>query len=88
MSDIVPVESIVNKIYLFRGVKVMLDRDIAELYGVETSHLKRQVNRNIIRFPDDFMFELTNEEVESLRCQIGTLETGRGHHSMFLLNKV
>ena len=84
MSDIVPVESIVNKIYLFRGVKVMLDRDLAELYGVETSHLKRQVNRNLNRFPEDFMFELTREEVDFLRCQSGTLETGRGRHLKYL----
>lgn len=84
MSDIVPVESIVNKIYLFREVKVMLDSDLAELYGVETGHLKRQVNRNINRFPEDFMFELTKEEVDSLRCQIGILETGRGQHSKYL----
>jgi len=84
MSEILPAESIINKIYQFRGVKVMLDRDLAELYGVETSHLKRQVNRNINRFPEDFMFELTRVEVDSLRCQIGTLETGRGQHLKYL----
>ena len=53
-----------SKIYLIRSVKVMLDRDLAELYNVETSQLKRQVRRNIGRFPDDFMFELTKEELE------------------------
>jgi len=84
MSEIVSVENIVNKIYHFRGVNVMLDRDLAELYGVETGHLKRQVNRNINRFPEDFMFELTKEEVDSLRCQTGILETGRGQHSKYL----
>jgi hypothetical protein len=54
-------------------LKVMLDSDPAELYGVETKQLKRQVRRNIDRFPNDFMFELTHEEYESLRCQFGTL---------------
>ncbi|MBI3136276.1 MAG: ORF6N domain-containing protein [Bacteroidetes bacterium] len=69
---IVPDEMLVRKIYEFRGEKVMLDRDLAELYGVETKYLKRQVNRNIERFPIDFMFELTETEFEILRCQIGT----------------
>jgi hypothetical protein len=61
-----------NKIYFIRGQKVMIDRDLAELYGVETKQLKRQVNRNIDRFPPDFMFELTKKEFENWRCQIGT----------------
>ncbi len=63
---------ITNKIYLTRGQKVMLDRDLAELYGVETKYLKRQVNRNIERFPEDFMFELTKGEFENWRRQFGT----------------
>ncbi|MBK7668461.1 MAG: ORF6N domain-containing protein [Sphingobacteriaceae bacterium] len=67
-----------NKIYFIRGQKVMLDSDLAELYGVETKQLKRQVNRNIQRFPSDFMFELTEKEFELLRCQIGTSKIGRG----------
>lgn len=71
-------ESVVNKIYLIRGHKIMLDADLAELYGVETKQLKRAVKRNIIRFPEDFMFELTDNEAESLRCQIGTSNVGRG----------
>lgn len=62
-----------NKIYEFRGQKVMLDSDLAELYGVETKQLKRQVRRNIDRFPEDFMFELTKQELEILRSQFGTL---------------
>ncbi len=79
MSEILPVQSIVNKIYHFRGVNVMLDRELAELYGVETGQLKRQVNRNINRFPEDFMFELTKEEVEVLRSQNATSKMeGRG----------
>ncbi len=55
-----------SKIYLIRGQKVMLDFDLAEMYGVETKRLKEQVRRNIERFPEDFMFELTEEEFENL----------------------
>ena len=73
-----PDEVLMNKIYIIRNQKVMLDRDLAELYGVETKHLKRQVNRNIERFPTDFMFELTEKEFESLRYQIGASKIGRG----------
>jgi phage regulator Rha-like protein len=65
-------EIIVSKIYNIRGKKVMLDRDLAELYMVETKQLKRAVRRNIERFPDDFMFELSKEELENWRYQIGT----------------
>lgn len=65
-------ETVVNKIYLIRGEKVMLDIDLAELYGVETKQLKRAVKRNIVRFPEDFMFGLSDEEVSMIRCQIGT----------------
>ena len=71
MSSLVPVEIIAKKIYLIRGAKVMLDRDLAGLYGVETSALKRQVSRNKERFPEDFMFTLNDEEVEMLVCQNG-----------------
>jgi hypothetical protein len=67
---------IVNKIHIIRKEKVMLDQDLAELYDVETSYLKRQVRRNIDRFPDDFMFELTTEEFENLRSQNGTSSWG------------
>ena len=80
MSEIIPVELVLSKIYMIRNIKVMLDRDLAELYQVETSQLKRQVRRNIERFPEDFMFELTKEEYkEFLRCHSGTLK--RGEHS-------
>ena len=65
-------EVVINKILLFRGVKVMLDGDLAELYGVETKQLKRAVRRNKARFPVDFLFELSASEFENLRCQIGT----------------
>ena len=77
MSDIVPIERIANKIYLMRGMKVMLDRDLAELYNVETSQLKRAVRRNIDRFPSDFMFELTQTELENWRCQFGTSKSDK-----------
>jgi ORF6N domain len=70
-TDIVPIELIENKIHVIRGQKVMLDRDLAELYGVETSSLNRQVRRNIVRFPEDFMFQITVEEYNNLICQNG-----------------
>jgi hypothetical protein len=75
MNDISIREQIIaEKIYLIRGKNVMLDADLAALYEVENKQLKRQVRRNIERFPDDFMFELTPEEVS--RCQIGSLKQG------------
>lgn len=79
---IIPNEVIVNKIYLFRGIKVMLDSDLAELFGVETKQLKQQVRRNIERFPEHFMFELTKEENDVLRSQFATLR--HGQHSKYL----
>jgi hypothetical protein len=69
-------EVIINKIYLVRGLKVMMDRDLAELYGVETKRLKEQVKRNIKRFPEDFMFVLTSDEGKALRPQIATSKRG------------
>jgi len=72
MKALVPVERITSKIYLIRNVKVMLDRDLAELYGVETKRLKEQVRRNIERFPEDFMFELTKDELGNWRSQFAT----------------
>jgi phage regulator Rha-like protein len=69
-------ERILNKIYYIREQKVMLDRDLAELYGVETKRLKEQVNRNRSRFPRHFMFELTQKEHDSLRSQFATLKQG------------
>jgi hypothetical protein len=82
MTTLVPIESIVSKIIFLRSEKVLLDQDLAELYGVETKQLKRAVRRNIDRFPPDFMFELTKEEYNSLRYQFGTLK--RGEHSKYL----
>ena len=84
MEAIIPVEVIEKKIYLIRGQKVMLDSDLAELYGVPTKRLNEQVRRNISRFPSDFMFQLTDDEATSLRSQIATLKRGRGHHRKYL----
>jgi hypothetical protein len=74
----IPDEIITNKIYLIREKKVMLDSDLAELYGVETKYLKQAVKRNIDIFPVHFMFELTQDENESLRSQFVTSKKGRG----------
>lgn len=71
-------EIIEKMIYVIRGQKVMLDSDLAQLYGVETGHLNRAIKRNINRFPSDFMFQLTAEETESLIFQIGVSNVGRG----------
>mgnify|MGYP003574961859 CR=1 FL=1 len=80
--NMIPDEIVTNKIYYIRGHKVMLDSDLAELYGVETKQLKRQVRRNSDRFPEDFMFELTKQEYQILRSQIGTLK--HGEHTKYL----
>ncbi len=72
-----PDEQIANKIYMIRGQKVMIDRDLAELYGIETKRLKEAVKRNLYRFPDDFMFELTRDEFANWRTQIATSNSDR-----------
>lgn len=81
---IISEETISDKIYFIRNQKVMLDRDLALLYGIETRVLKQAVKRNISRFPDDFMFELTDVENDSLRSQFVTLKKGRGQHQKYL----
>jgi hypothetical protein len=73
----VPIEKIAGKIYLIRGHNVMLDRDLAELYGVETKVLKQAVRRNIERFPGDFLFELTDNEFKNWRSQFVTSKSDR-----------
>jgi phage regulator Rha-like protein len=96
MKPAFTMETIERKIYLVRGQKVMLDSDLAELYGVETRVLNQSVRRNIMRFPLDFRFQLTAEESEALRCQAGilelhdylrsqfvTLKPGRGKHRKY-----
>ncbi|GMQ83063.1 MAG: hypothetical protein BMS9Abin05_2541 [Rhodothermia bacterium] len=76
--SLIPDERIADKVFLIRGIKVMLDQDLAELYGVETRILIRNVRRNNDRFPQDFMFQLTKEEDEVLKSQIGISKKGRG----------
>ena len=68
--QILPDETIINKIYIIRDKKVMIDRDLAELYGVNTRVLNQSVKRNLKRFPDDFMFQMTMEELENWKSQI------------------
>ena len=83
-ASLIPAERIERAIILIRGQKVLLDSDLAGLYGVSTKRLNEQVRRNRSRFPEDFMFRLTAEEAESLRSQIATLKTGRGQHRKYV----
>jgi len=73
---LIPSEAIVSKIYVFRNKKVMLDRDLAKLYGVQARILNQAVKRNIKKFPEDFMFQLNREEVKIARSQFVTLQKG------------
>lgn len=82
MPELISQEAIASRIYVIRGKKVLLDRDLAQLYGVATKVLNQAVQRNIRRFPSDFMFQLDKKEVESLRSQIVTLK--RGQHRKYL----
>lgn len=85
MTNLVPAERVESRILFIRGQKVLLDSDLAELYEVEVRTLNQAVTRNLDRFPDDFMFQLTEAEWEScLRSQIVILKTGRGRHRKFL----
>lgn len=83
-KSLIPIDRIEKAILLMRKQKVMLDADLAELYGVETRVLVQAVKRNPGRFPEDFMFQLSKEEADFLRSQIVTLEKGRGQHSKYL----
>jgi hypothetical protein len=83
-KSLIPVDRIEKAILLIRGQKVMLDADLATLYGVETRVLVQAVKRNIERFPEDFMLQLSKEEADFLRSQIVTLKKGRGQHSKYL----
>jgi len=78
MKTLIPVEVIERRILLIRGHKVMLDSDLAGLYGVTTKRLNGQVRRNLSRFPEDFMFQLTESETDLLRSQIATSKKGEG----------
>ena len=81
---LVPIEHIAQTILLIRNQKVLLDADLAELYGVTTKRFNEQVKRNLARFPADFMFQLTEDEYAALRSQFATLKTGRGQHRKYL----
>lgn len=83
-QDLVLTDNIQDKIHLIRSVQVMLDEDLAELYGVKTKVLNQAVKRNSMRFPPEFMFQLTNSEFNSLRSQFVTLEKGRGVYRKYL----
>jgi hypothetical protein len=76
MSEIAPIDNIENIIHLIRGCKVMLDKDLAKLYGIQTHNLNKAVTRNLDRFPGDFMFQLTREESENLIFQFGISSWG------------
>ena len=80
----VPSGHVVKRIFVIRGHRVRLDSDLAELYGVPTKRLNEAVHRNAMRFPEDFMFQLTTEESDPLRSQIATLKPGRGRHRKYL----
>ena len=69
-TELMTVDNICNRVYVIRGQQVMIDYDLAEIYGYEVKNLNQQVKRNIARFPEDFMFQLTREEVESVKSQI------------------
>ena len=71
-TELMTVDNICNRVYIIRGQQVMLDYDLAELYGYEVKALNQQVKRNIDRFPEDFMFQLSNSEIDSVRSQIVT----------------
>jgi phage regulator Rha-like protein len=77
-KSLLPLELIEKRIYLIRNQKVMMDTHLAELYGVETKNLNKAVSRNLERFPDDFMFQISKEEWDSLKFQFGTSKKGRG----------
>jgi phage regulator Rha-like protein len=77
-KSLLPLELIEKRIYLIRNQKVMMDTHLAELYGVETKILNKAVSRNLERFPDDFMFQISKEEWNSLKFQFGTSKKGRG----------
>jgi len=87
-SIVIPEEVIMSKIYLIRGMKVMLDRDLAELYEVETKALKQAVRRNMDLFPEHFMFELTEDEFNHLRSQIVTSSWGGQRYLPFVFTEL
>ena len=87
MANGITVEVIATKILLIRGKKVMLDKDLAKLYGVGTKRLNEQVRRNKARFPEDFMFQLTEEETDSLRSQNATSNRGGRRYKPYVFTQ-
>jgi hypothetical protein len=85
---IIPSERIINRIFLIRGKKVMLDKDLALLYAVKTKNLNKAVKRNIERFPEDFMFELSEDELKILRFQIGTSRWGGARYKPYAFTEL
>jgi hypothetical protein len=88
MHSIIPIENIKSKIFIIRGQKVMLDRDLAELYGVETGRLNEQVKRNAKRFPEEFMFQLTKHEYEGLISQIAISNDKNSEYKPALISQI
>lgn len=86
-NTIIPIERIASAIYLIRGEKVMLDFDLAELYGVPTKRINEQVKRNTRRFPEDFMFQLSDIEFDNLRSQIETSSWGGRRYSPYVFTE-
>ena len=83
-NELIRFNDIKSRIFTIRGIQVMLDSDLAELYGAETKRLNEQVKRNLERFPDEFSFILTRSEYDSLRSHFATIETGKGKHKKYL----
>src|SRR3990170_4390669 len=83
-TALVSIERISHSILLLRGHRVIIDRDLAAIYGVTTGRLNEAVKRNVKRFPEDFMFQLTREEAKRSRSQIAILKSGRGYNVKFL----
>lgn len=81
---LVPVEHIAQSILILRGQRVLLDSELAVVYGVPTKRFNEAVKRNLARFPADFMFQLSTDEARALRSQFATLKTGRGQHRKYL----
>jgi hypothetical protein len=82
-APVTPADRVSNAIVIMRGERVILDRELAAIYGVSTKRLNEQVRRNIERFPRDFMFQLTEDEAKSLRSQFATLDVGRGRYMKY-----
>lgn len=82
-TALLPIERITHSIRVLRGQRILLDSELAELYGVATKRFNEQVKRNLARFPADFMFQLTAQEAESLRSQFATLKAERGQHRKY-----